>query len=138
MKYNVLETIRLKTSKGSLELIPGQFATLPTQIASKLLDEGRIAPCNVVLEPISDEVLQGLFLETMNRINDEYLIGTIKYIEEYHKSLDNEINTADGRINEVWQKCNDGEASIENFKSALVSYKTLYLKGIKLFKDKTV
>jgi hypothetical protein len=83
---------------------------------------------------ISDEILQDLFLETMNKINNEYLAGTIKYIKERHKDLDSEINKADGRINEVWEKCNNGEANSGQFKVALDSYEKLYLEGIDLYK----
>lgn len=136
MKYNVLEKIRLKTSKGGLELLPGQVATLPNKIAGKLLNEGRITPCNEILDRISDEVLQDLFLETMNRINDVYTSGTIRYIEEHHKDLNSEIDRADENINEIWRKCNNGGASIESFKGALDSYQTLYLEAIELFKSK--
>ena len=86
-------------------------------------------------ENISDEALQDLFLETMDRINDEYLAGTVKYIQEHHKDLDDEVNKADDRINEVWQKCNNGEASIVDFRNALSSYENLYSKSIELFRN---
>lgn len=86
---------------------------------------------------ISDEVLQGLFLETMQTINNFYITGTIKYIEDNHKDLEGDINNADNKINEVWKKGNKGEANIEDFKTALDSYRNLYLKAIELFKSKT-
>ena len=89
-------------------------------------------------EHISDEVLQDLFLETMNKINNEYLTGTVKYIQEHHKDLDDDIDKADNRINEVWKECNKGEANIEDFKTALDSYQTLYLEAIELFESKKV
>jgi hypothetical protein len=60
----------------------------------------------------------------------------LKYIQEHHKYLDDEINKADDRINEIWEQCNNGGESVEGFKIALDSYKTLYLKGIELFKSK--
>ena len=135
MKYSVLENIKLKTSKGSLELLPGQVATLPNKIASRLLGEGRITSHETVPEPISNEALQDLFLETMDRINDEYLAGTIKYIQEHHKDIDDEIDKADNRINDVWQKCNNCEAVIEDFKGALDLYANLYLKAIGVYKE---
>lgn len=57
MNYRVLENIKLKISKGSLELLPGQVAALPNKVATRLLGEGRITPheteskvCNVTTE----------------------------------------------------------------------------------------
>ncbi len=87
---------------------------------------------------ISDEILQDLFLETMNRINDKYLAGTINYTNENHKDLDAEINKADDKINEVWKLCNEGAASIEDFRDTLDLYKNLFTEAISLFKSESV
>jgi hypothetical protein len=134
MKYSILQNIKIKTSKGGLELLPGQVATLPNSVANKLLNEGRITPCDIALEPISDEILQDVYLKTMNKINDSYIEGTIKYIKEQHKALDNEINRADDRVNEVWKECIQGKVSLDDFKAILNLYKELYLQGISLYK----
>ncbi len=56
MKYSVLQNIKIKTSKGGLELLPGQVTALPYRAASKLLNEGKITPCDIALESISDEI----------------------------------------------------------------------------------
>jgi|TARA_B100002003_G_scaffold220220_1_gene222421 hypothetical protein len=90
------------------------------------------------LIPIQDETLRGLFLETMNRINDLYIPGTTRFIEENYPDIDGEINKADGRVNVVWKACNQGKAPIEDFKEALGLYATLYLKAIDKFKNKSV
>ncbi len=135
MKYSVLENIKIKTSKGGLELLPGQVATLPNSVANKLLHEGRIIQCNIAFETISDERLQDVYLKTMNKINNEYLAGTNKYIQEHHKDINDEINKSDYRINKVWKECNQGKASIEDFKTALDSYEKLYLEAIKLYRE---
>ena len=87
------------------------------------------------LEPISDEDLQDVFLETMSKVNKSYIEGAIYYIQEHHKDLDAEINKADDRVNEVWKECNAGEASIETFNSALASYESPYLEAIKLYEE---
>jgi len=86
------------------------------------------------LMPISDEALRDIYLEALNKINNSYIEGTIKYIQEHHKELDAEINMADDRINELWGKCNEGKASIEDFKTALIVYETLYIQAINLNK----
>jgi hypothetical protein len=92
---------------------------------------------NIVPLPISDEVLQDLFLETMQKINNSYVAGTIKYIEDNHKDLDARIDEADDKINEVWQLCIEGKSGLDDFRNALNLYKILYLKAIRLYKSKT-
>lgn len=87
------------------------------------------------LTPIPDETLRDLFLEAMHNINDSYIEGTIKYIHEHHPDLDDDINKADDRVNEVWKECNEGKASIEDFKGALNSYRSLYMKAIGVYKE---
>ena len=88
--------------------------------------------------PISDETLQDIYLKTMHKINDQYLEGTIKFIEKNYPDLDRQIDEVDKQINEIWKECNQGEAVIEDFKGALDSYENLYLKAIDIFKSKSV
>ncbi len=86
-------------------------------------------------EPISDETLQDIYLEAMNKINDSYIEGTIKYIQEQHKELDTKIDEVDIQINEIWKFCLQGKASLSDFKDALDSYQNLYMQGIELFRE---
>ncbi len=86
-------------------------------------------------EPVSDETLQDIYLEVMNRNNDSYISGTIKFVEETHPSLDRQIDEVDRKINEIWRACNEGMASIEDFNAALALYKSLYMQGIELFRE---
>ncbi len=90
------------------------------------------------LIPISDETLQDIYLKTMHEINDQYIEGTIKFIEKNYPDLDRQIDEVDKQINEIWKECNQGEAVIEDFKGALDSYENLYLKAIDIFKSKSV
>ncbi len=138
MKYNVLEKIKLKTSKSSLELLPGQIAILPDKIAGRLLDEGKIAANETPLGQIPDDVLQDLFLATMNKINDVYVAGTSKYIQEHCKDLDYEISKADSRINAVWNECNDGKAGLDQFEAVLRSFELLNIKAVEVFNNRVI
>jgi hypothetical protein len=88
-------------------------------------------------ELIPDETLSDIYLKTMNEINDQYLEGTIKYIQDHHKELDTKIDEVDKQINEIWKSCLKGEKSIEDFNAALALYKNLYLEGIGLYGSKT-
>jgi len=89
------------------------------------------------LIPIEDEMIRDIFLEAMHNISDSYIQGTLTYIGEHHKELNDEINKADDRINEIWKACNHDRVSIGEFRDALSSYEKLYLEAIKLFKNQT-
>jgi hypothetical protein len=83
-----------------------------------------------VLKPIQDKTLLDIYHKVMDKINASYITGTTKYIQEHNKQRDNEINNADDRVNEVWQRCNNGEASLNDFEGVLGSYENLYLEAI--------
>ena len=144
MKCNVLKTVKLKTSQGKLELQQGQVVALHNDIAIRLINEGRIVPIEkgvptvpdieTELIPISDETLRDVFLEVMHRISDNYIEGTIKYIQEYHKDFDDVINTIDIQINEIWEKCNVGKASLDDFRNSLALYENIYKEAIEIYK----
>jgi hypothetical protein len=85
-------------------------------------------------DSIPDEILRDVYLKAMNRISDVYVEGTIRYIEEHHSELDEKISQADMRVNEIWKACNEGEASIEDFKFVLASHEALYKQAINLNK----
>lgn len=99
-----------------------------------LREERRNKTSEKILRPIPDETLRDVYLNSMNRIDDVYVEGTILYIEEHHRELDDEINQADIRVNEIWKACNEGEASIEDFKFVLASHEALYKQAINLNK----
>ncbi len=98
---------------------------------SRVKPEGR----EKELKLLSDENLQDVFLETMSLVNESYIEGAIYYIQEHHKDFDAEINKANNRINKVWKDCNEGKASIEDFRGALASYEKLYIEIIKRYKE---
>jgi len=102
MKYNVLEIIKLKTSKVRHELLPGQVAILSDKVATRLIGEGRIKPYETKgptytfketqvltgvlpegrekeLKPISDETLLGIYDKAMDKINIGYIAGSANY-----------------------------------------------------------
>ena len=57
MKFRTSETIKLKTSKGKLELQPGQVVTLPADVALELVNDGRIAPIGKAIYKIYSKIL---------------------------------------------------------------------------------
>ncbi len=88
------------------------------------------------LKPIPDETLRDIYLEVMNEINDSYISGTIKFVEENHPGLDRQIDEVDEQINEIWESCLQDETSLNDFEKALNTYQNLYLEGIDLYKSK--
>jgi len=57
MNYRVLENIKLKTSKGEIELRPEQVVSLNNDVAIKLINEGRITPIGKVSYKIYSKIL---------------------------------------------------------------------------------
>ena len=44
MKFQVVETFKLKTPKEEIELQPGQIISLPNSLANTLIEKGRVIP----------------------------------------------------------------------------------------------
>lgn len=57
MKYRVLATIRIKTSKGETDLHPGQVIALQNDIAIRLINDGRIDPVGKIAYKIHSKIL---------------------------------------------------------------------------------
>ena len=57
MKFRISENINLKTSKGKIELKPGQIATLPHDVAVKLLNANKITPIGKAIYKIYSKIL---------------------------------------------------------------------------------
>ncbi|MGQ9571049.1 MAG: hypothetical protein ACUVUQ_09475 [Thermodesulfovibrionales bacterium] len=58
MTYQVLDTFRVKTSRGEIELQQGQVITLPHDKAIKLLNEGKITPIENVAYKVYSDILE--------------------------------------------------------------------------------
>ncbi len=88
------------------------------------------------LKPISEEILDDLYIQTMHKINDQYLKGTIMFIEKNYPDLDRRIDEVDKQIKEICKSCLRGKDGLNNFEEALNSYQNLYLEAIELYKSK--
>ncbi len=71
----------------------------------------------------------------MKRINNSNIEGTIRFIEKNHPNLNAKINEVNSSVDEIWEFCLQGEASLNDFNATLASYKSLYMQGIDLFKE---
>lgn len=136
MEYSVIDEFKVKTADRIIEVARGQIVTLNPEKAAKLIKKGKIRPMNTELMPVSDETMKSVYLETMHRINDNYIEGTIKYIRDNHPVLDAKINNADDQINEIWNDCNEGKKSVDDFAEALKAYQDFFLEAIELYNSK--
>ncbi len=83
----------------------------------------------------SEEILDDLYTQTMHKINDQYIEGTIRFIEKNYPGLDRRIDEVDRKINRIWGSCLQGKVDLNDFKEALALYKSLYMQGIELFRE---
>ena len=105
--------------------------SLMDKYLSRVEPEGR----EKELKPISDETLLDVYQKVMDKINASCITGTTPNIQEHNKQLDTEINNADDRVNEVWKRCNKGEASLKEFEAILNTYQALYSKTIDIKRE---
>lgn len=69
MKYKVLNKFKAMTDKGEVELLPGQFITLPHDKVLKLLNDGKIIPVEDVAYKVYSEILEA-YLWVVNTDED--------------------------------------------------------------------
>jgi len=97
MKYSVLETIRLKTPKGEIILHPGQITALKSEVAIRLINEGKITPIGEVAYKIHSRILgDDLWIVATNRelqdLVNEGIKETIYTQEEVSRMIDEDVS----------------------------------------------
>jgi hypothetical protein len=97
MKYRVLETIRFKTPKGDIELHPGQVTVLHSDVAIRLISEGKITPIGMVAYKIHSKILgDDLWIVATDRelqdLVDESIKETIYTQEEVSRMIDEDVS----------------------------------------------
>ena len=73
MKCHVLEPFKVRTSRGEIDLLPGQIITLDKDKAIKLLKEGKIIPTNNIAYKIYSNILQA-FLWVVDTDDDMWAL----------------------------------------------------------------
>lgn len=121
MKYRVLETIRLKTPKGEIELHPGQVTALHSDVAIRLISEGRITPIGEVAYKIHSKILgDDLWIvatdNELQELIDEGVNEVVYTQEETNKLMTNKVSkeglAAIHRIKKIFPG-----ATVENIES---------------------
>lgn len=97
MKCNVLKTVKLKTSRGKLELQQGQVVSLHNDIAIRLINEGRIVPIGKVTYKIYSKILDDyIWIAATEREYQGLVAEGIKEViytqEEANKLMANKVS----------------------------------------------
>ena len=97
MKCNVLKTVKLKTSRGKLELQQGQVVALHNDIAIRLINEGRIVPIGKVTYKMYSKILDDyIWIAATEREYQGLVAEGIKEViytqEEANKLMANKVS----------------------------------------------
>jgi len=85
----------------------------------------------------NEDPFETLFKKAVDVISRRYRAGTIEYIREHHRSLYEQTDQAEERLNEVWKAGLEGEATLEEFRGTLIKWYSLHIEGIEICKDLT-
>ena len=109
MKYQVLESFKVKTKQGEMELQPGQIITLPRDKVIKLLGEGKITPVGKVAYKVYSEILEAFLWvvdtnEDMHSLRSQGIAEAIYTTDEVKtlKGIDKDVLKELHKVKEVF------------------------------------
>ncbi len=113
MKYQVLETIRLKTPKGETELRLGQVIDLRSDVAIRLINKGKINPIGKVAYEIHSKILD----------DNLWIVPTDKGLQELIDAGVNEVAYTQEEINKLMTNnvSKEGLVAIHKVKKAFLA-----------------
>lgn len=82
------------------------------------------------LVKVSNDELAEHYDQMLNRLNGYYKKGFYKWVETENPHVAKRLVILDEKINEVWEMCTKGEASIMMFKSGLKLYEQTVRKTL--------
>ncbi len=94
MKYSVLKKIKLKTSKGEIELRSGQMVALNDDVATRLISEGRISSFGEIAEEVHPETVE----PTVTKICAKCGSRAIPYVDSSGKLIIDKCNVHGARL----------------------------------------
>jgi ArsR family metal-binding transcriptional regulator len=74
-----------------------------------------------------------LYSQMLNRVNAVYKAGFYAWTVEKRPDLAKRLEILDQEINKVWEKCINGEASLEMFKAGVKLYEDTVRQSLPLF-----
>jgi len=82
-----------------------------------------------------EDPFEDLFKKAVDEISKRYEEGTLEYIRENSRSLYDDIDQAEDRLNEVWKAGLNGSTSLEEFRGILKRWYLLHIKAIETYKE---
>ncbi len=82
------------------------------------------------LVKISNDELIQQYDAMLNRLNSYYKEGFYKWVETNNPHVAKRLFTIDEKINDVWEMCTKGEATLDMFKAGLKLYEQTVRKGM--------
>jgi hypothetical protein len=87
-------------------------------------------------KPIENEDIEALFKDTLAKINNVYVEGTLEYVRENYADLNGQLSTMDEKTDSLWESCLNGTSKLNDFRENMNQYEQLYLKAIYLYKNR--
>lgn len=129
MQYEAIETIRLKTRTGPLELFPGQRILLEPERALRLVEVGKLKP--VEPEPNIEDYC-ALCSQAIERIHNDYYpqaFGWMEWVKEHKPELWEQIEEAEQKLGSPIEQ----GITLEQFTDFLGRWETLVGRAIEQF-----
>lgn len=82
------------------------------------------------LVKVSNGELAKYYDQMLNRLNCYYKKGFYKWVEKENPHIAKRLVVIDEKINEVWEMCTEGKASLSMFKAGLKLYEQTVRKAL--------
>jgi len=133
---------RIPQNKNFEEMInsldPKYHKHLIESLKSNLKHPQSFHPSVDTNDGVSGDSITEMMKKAMDKLNDIYIPGGVKYIEEFCPVLDKKIDTAEEKVNIKAKAYCEGKIEFEEFRQALKNWYILNLKAIKIHKTETV
>jgi hypothetical protein len=83
------------------------------------------------LVKVSNEELTRHYDQMLDRLNSYYKTGFFKWVEKENPHVAKRLVILDEKINEVWEMCVQGKASLTMFKAGIKLYEETVRKAMK-------
>ena len=87
------------------------------------------------LVKVSNEELTKHYDQMLNRLNCYYKKGFFKWLQTENPHMANRLVILDEKINEVWEMCVEGKASVTMFKAGVKIYEQTVRKALYDYED---
>jgi len=136
MRYQVAQTLKVKTPDGLMMIPPGKIVTITKpEKAARLVELGKVIP--ITRTDTDHPILEArhLFESTVDDLARTCPADLPSYLQEHHPTLWVDIMDIQEVVNDYWVELHEGQAVFLEFKSAVSIFKNKMLRGAELFRD---